>query len=155
MDFTLKKARTTETFTARFKKTLKKTDRLKKAKKIGVDCGGVIASLINAGTCWGAAITGATGRQTKARRTLAHVVLTKQPRGRSVTVDLSLAKLSPFIMDPIFRLQSDPVFTLAKAVGDKWVPPHWLAAIWQDPFWRANSGRTTWKTATDPLSVTL
>ena len=153
VDFTLRKSRCTPTFSARFKRTRKRAQRLKRAKEMQVDCSKVVASLVNAGTCWGASLTGASRPQVKSRRTLAHVITTKQPCGRNVTVDLALAKIAPFTADPIYRLRIDPVHTLAKAVWDEWVPPQWIVVDWDKTFQNVTNGQTTWRNATSPLAV--
>jgi hypothetical protein len=72
VDYTLGKARRTSTFTARFMKATVKADRLVKARRRGVRTGQYARALINSATCWGAAITGASATQMRARRALVH-----------------------------------------------------------------------------------
>ena len=153
VDFTLRKARRTSTFTARLSKATQKADRLVKARRRGVGTGQYARALLNSATCWGAAVTGALATQVRARRALIHRTVVRMPSGRSTTVDLNMMAKKPWTMDPAYALRIDPVVTTATAVWDAWLPRKWITANWTTYFDRVADGSTKWQAATHPVQV--
>ena len=153
VDFTLRGARLTPTFTARFRKATWTAAKMKKPKNAGVRTSRYVQSLVNATTCWGAAVTGASSFRLSMRRRLAHSLVVKQSKGRSRTADLLLDKIQPRTIDPVFRLRGDALQMLSTAVWEEWVPVQWIAVVWNQCFDGARDGNVNWRNATDPISV--
>jgi len=103
--------------------------------------------------CYGAGCLGASPSQVKRRRAISHTTTTIKCAGRSATFDLALTKGNAYVNDPGYRLTCDPIFYLASALWDNWLPRAWILRTWIPAFRKAYSDSFSWNSVTEPMTA--
>ena len=143
VDFSLKKKRSMVTMQARLVKTRRKVKKLSSLTKFS-STKRFVSPCVNSAAAWGVGVLGATDEQIRERRALGHRLLVRDPRGRSATIDFSLAGGRTRSLDVGYELLTAPIYMLARAVWDRWVPLQWIFRQWDAAFATADS-RSDWR----------
>ena len=140
-----------KSFLKRHRQTVKR--KQKGNQKMGYFAVGVAVPKL----AWGASVNGMSTSQLKSRRAMIHAYLTRNPRGRSVTIDCALSEHRPTTIDPIYCATSSPIMSLSNAIWDGWVSFAWIATLWTSSFARAIApdGSPQWSRAADGLQLPL
>eukprot|EP00972_Heterocapsa_arctica_P072060 10642377-Heterocapsa_arctica.AAC.1 len=73
---------------------------------------------------------------------------------RSVTIDLALAAAKPRAADPAFSMLTGPIFGLAAAMWEDWVPKGWILRTWNNAHQKVADIKG-WRSVTGPVSAAL
>eukprot|EP00972_Heterocapsa_arctica_P031943 4704912-Heterocapsa_arctica.AAC.1 len=71
---------------------------------------------------FGSQVTGAPMGLVARARSAAHRSMYLHSAMRSVTIDLALASAKPRSADPAYSMLTGPIFGLASAIWEEWVP---------------------------------
>ena len=140
VDFSLKRRRSVVTMQSRLGKVRMKVSKLASMKKRGGRTTRFVNPCVNSAAAWGVGVLGATDDQVRERRALGHRLIAKEPRGRSATVDFALAGGKTQSLDTAYTLLTAPLYMLARAIWDRWIPLHMIFQQWDNAFEMAQLG---------------